>query len=117
MAAKMAEGGGGIQRTPFDLVQGPISGAFLRRVHGEGANFNAADSCSGCGLCSAVCPAGNISIEAAKPRWKDACELCLACYGFCPTGSVRHAGIKAGKGRYLNPGVTAADMGAQKTPF
>jgi ferredoxin len=117
IARKITLGSGGIARTPFDLVQGPISRSFLKRVHGEGANFSAAESCSGCGACAAACPAGNIAMEAGKPNWKTACELCLACYSYCPSGSVRHANIKPGKGRYRNPSVAAADIGAQKTPF
>lgn len=52
------------------------------------------DTCTGCGLCSKVCPVNNISIKTGKPEWGRDCESCHACVHWCP----RHA-INIGKSK------------------
>jgi len=51
-----------------------------------------AERCTGCGLCTKVCPIGAIKLD---PKTKIAikCDLCLgdpACVKWCPTGALEH---------------------------
>ncbi len=51
-------------------------------------SFKANHQCNGCGICSRVCPVGNISIVENKPVWLHQCENCLACYNYCPQKAI-----------------------------
>ncbi len=65
--------------------------------------FHAADSCTGCGKCSKVCPMGNILLENHKPEWGNRCTMCLACYHHCPHKSVEYGKRTRDKGQYTAP--------------
>jgi ferredoxin len=66
--------------------------------------FGVSEKCSGCGICSKVCPVGNIAIKDGKPEWNHKCENCLACYNFCPQKAI--TGIAQKDYYYLNPSYT-----------
>ncbi|HPN84374.1 MAG TPA: EFR1 family ferrodoxin [Victivallales bacterium] len=44
--------------------------------------------CSKCGLCSRLCPVGNITTKEGFPSWNHKCEQCLRCINFCPNSAV-----------------------------
>lgn len=47
------------------------------------------ESCTGCGLCVALCPAGAITADGGRPSIAfSECILCLRCYESCPKGAV-----------------------------
>ena len=46
--------------------------------------FHCDQKCSGCGVCSRICPARDIEIVDAKPAWHHRCEQCFACLQWCP---------------------------------
>jgi NAD-dependent dihydropyrimidine dehydrogenase PreA subunit len=48
--------------------------------------FFAADNCTGCGLCRAICPKQALRLSGKPPRpyWTYACDSCMACMNFCP---------------------------------
>lgn len=48
--------------------------------------FNKA-KCVKCGLCSKLCPVGNITMH-EYPIFKGKCEVCVRCNSFCPTGAL-----------------------------
>lgn len=66
--------------------------------------FSLSEKCSGCGICSKVCPAGNIVMKDGKPEWSHRCENCLACYNFCPQKAI--SGISQKDYYYMYPGYT-----------
>ena len=47
------------------------------------------DACTACGLCTKVCPMGNISTDSeGRPTWGRDCLLCLTCEMKCPTDAI-----------------------------
>lgn len=51
-------------------------------------NFSADENCIGCGICTKVCPYGNISIRNGKPQFGDHCLGCYACIHNCPKAAI-----------------------------
>lgn len=68
-------------------------------------------SCSGCGICTQVCPVGNIELVDGRPSWLHRCEMCCACDEWCPSGSIRHWQRNAGT-KYHHPSVRVRDLRA-----
>lgn len=99
--------------TGFSLLNG-----LLKLVYKAGApkipfldkGFWVQDSCNGCGTCSCVCPVNNIEIVKGKPRWRHRCEQCFACLQWCPKEAIQYEKNTAGRRRYHNPDVSAADI-------
>ena len=50
--------------------------------------------CIGCGLCVALCPMKNISIDGGKAVSSNKCTLCYRCFGHCPTKALTILGRK-----------------------
>ena len=75
--------------------------------------FRATEACTACGLCQRICPAGNIALEAGRPRWLHRCEHCVACISWCPAAAIEYGLKTARRTRYRNPRVSAADIAAQ----
>lgn len=65
--------------------------------------FYAKDSCSGCGLCAAKCPLGNITFSYGKPQWNGNCTHCMACIAYCPCEAIEYGKVSVGKERYICP--------------
>ncbi|WMJ86648.1 EFR1 family ferrodoxin [Anaerocolumna sp. MB42-C2] len=49
-----------------------------------GHRIKVSGSCNSCGLCSRVCPSGNITMKKGKPDFGHKCHLCLNCIYSCP---------------------------------
>jgi ferredoxin len=81
--------------------------------HAVDRSFFTNANCSGCGICSRVCPVNNIEIRDNKPVWLNHCENCLACYNWCPNkaieGCVTHSGYF-----YHHPKIQVSDMLREK---
>ncbi len=75
---------GAVQRLPF--------GGYLHRVQAR-AHADAS-KCTGCGMCAALCPAGNITLKDGKAVFAGHCELCMRCAAFCPAGAISIPGAK-----------------------
>ena len=92
------------------------------RLYQERLSFYRDEKCSGCGVCENVCLAGKIHLVDSGPVWQEQapCLACYACVNYCPSQSIqiRDAfpirSYSAHNGRYHHPGVTAADIAAQK---
>lgn len=63
--------------------------------------WHVSDLCIGCGKCSHICPARNISMEEGRPAWGKNCYSCCACFHVCPEKAVSYGKMTRGKGQYL----------------
>lgn len=66
--------------------------------------FFAEDSCNGCGLCAANCPAHAITLQNGKPVWAAQCYQCLRCINECPQQAIEYGKSTAGRRRYTIQG-------------
>lgn len=57
--------------------------------------FFASHQCTGCGLCSKMCPRNAIQMagEQARPYWKYTCDSCMRCMNFCPQHAIEASPI------------------------
>ncbi len=99
---------------------------FINVQHEYDKGFYVSDACVGCGICSRVCPCGNITLSDRRPVWNHACEGCNACVVYCPQKAIqfktpdaylrlnniitRKLALPDRRTRYHNPHITAADM-------
>ena len=65
--------------------------------------FYVKDKCNGCGLCTKMCPNGNIELSGGKPVWKGDCTHCMACICHCPQEAVEYGKKSVGQPRYKCP--------------
>lgn len=101
--------------------------------------FIVSDTCISCGLCSQVCPCGNIVMENEKPSFQHHCTQCMACLSYCPKRAIGYKlsdddlerleksglkvpvvkimGLPAKRKLYHNPFISAADIVKDKTKF
>jgi ferredoxin/flavodoxin len=98
------------------LIKCITYGPFVKNVHGADKDFSVSDTCTHCGTCAKVCPVKNIEMVDEKPVWQHHCELCCACLHFCPVEAIQLNVMRGteGRGRYRHPGLSVADMEAQR---
>lgn len=72
--------------------------------------FRKSDACNGCGICTRVCPVGNIKLEKGSPKWQHHCQQCFACINNCPKQSINYLNLTVGKKRYHNPFIPLNDL-------
>lgn len=97
-----------------ELLFRPLYAGFLSSVRRGDRFFSAEETCTRCGLCMKLCPAGNIAPGPdGRPSWGGRCEACLACLNLCPVEAIQFGGLTRGRRRYRHPDVTPADIAAQ----
>ena len=72
--------------------------------------FTVNENCSGCGICSDICPVQNIKLKNQKPIWQHHCERCMACIQWCSTEAIQYDQKTVNSRRYHNPNVTTKDI-------
>ncbi len=89
----------GVERHPRPLpIDRVVSVACLVEHLGSrlfGRSLHASPDCSGCGLCEANCPRGNIVLQNGRPVFGNRCVFCLRCVYGCP-----RRGIEPGFARF-----------------
>jgi len=102
------------QKLPRSLVEQLVHalgyGWFRKHAHDKDRTFTVMDTCTACGTCVAVCPAGNITLVDEKPVFSHHCEVCCACIHACPVQAIQAGSKTGGRERYRNPNVTLADL-------
>ncbi len=84
----------------FRLLTLPIY-CLWSRFSDLGKKYFVDEKCSGCGICSQVCPSGCITMRDGVPVWDlRKCESCMACINYCPTRSIQLNKKTKGYGRY-----------------
>lgn len=94
----------------FSLLHSIAYPHFTSHVHEDDRKFSVNENCTSCGICAAICPAGNIELVDGKPVWKHHCELCCGCIHLCPTEAIQAGSRTAARQRYHNPSVRIEDL-------
>lgn len=93
----------------------PLNAGFRSSVRRSDRFFRAEETCTRCGLCMNICPAGNIAPGPdGRPVWGGRCEACFACLNLCPVEAIQYGWLTRGRRRYKHPAVTPADIAAQR---
>lgn len=96
-------------------------GGLMHRLAGNvfpssGKDFRTGPSCTGCGICTKICPRGNIRLNGeGRPEWGEDCEFCHACIQWCPNTAIEYKTVTEGMPRYRNPEVSLSDMTLRET--
>lgn len=72
--------------------------------------FTTTEKCTGCGICSEICPVQNIKLDGQKPGWQHHCERCMACIQWCPKEAIQYGQKTVKRRRYHSPHVKAKDI-------
>lgn len=103
-----------IRKLPSSFLTGILHAIayphFASHVHEDDRKFSVNDNCTSCGICAAICPAGNIELVDGKPVWKHHCELCCGCIHLCPTEAIQAGSRTAARQRYHNPFVSIEEL-------
>lgn len=107
-----------LQKVTFNYMKGRENKPFSKKrlkvhVYGEGIDpyLEVEDSCTGCGICSRVCPVDNIEVdkEHGKIALSDKCFMCFACVHHCPSNALHIKGEVNGN-RYINKNIRLKEI-------
>jgi ferredoxin len=97
-------------RTHLAEISGLPEDASLDELFARSdASFSVTSECTACGICSRVCPVGNIEMTENGPQWLHGCENCHACYHWCSEQAIQSEIVPQGY-YYHSPEVSLADM-------
>ena len=88
----------------------------FRQVPRMDGSFWVDEKCNACGVCTAICPSGNIALAAERPRWLHRCEQCFACIQWCPQEAIQLGKKTPQYERYRHPEVMLREMLAAAAP-
>lgn len=82
---------------------------FEKIVSGKTSDkFIVNDKCTKCGICTKVCPAGNIIVK-NRVEFNQKCEGCYACIHMCPQNAI-HLKKEKSNERWINPEVSLKEI-------
>jgi ferredoxin len=81
----------------------------MDNAHTFDRKFSVSDDCVSCGICAAVCPAHNITLD-GKPQFSHQCEMCAACIQHCPKRAMNHGDKTQTRRRYAHPQISHAEI-------
>ncbi len=111
-----ADGGATRAETLVAGLAGETRRNIWRKLPLMDGHFYRNDDCINCGICSEICPVGNIDMGPNGPEWLHECEQCFACLQWCPNGSLQFGANTEGGKRYHHPDVVISDMIGQRKP-
>lgn len=77
----------------------------------NGKAIKVTDKCTGCKICTQVCPIGNIAvITDYAQRLNKKCEFCLACVHNCPHNAIKLKMDKNPNARYINENISLDEI-------
>lgn len=83
---------------------------FAKHVHHFAKGYTVSKACTGCGICTEVCPAGNIWMEDNRPVFGERCEACYSCIHLCPVACIQSGKSTVNKKRYRHPSIPLKDL-------
>ncbi len=97
---------------PIDTFLKFVARRAVTTLEGSDSAFHlATDKCTGCGTCSKVCPASNISMDDnERPVWHHHCEQCMACLQWCPAQAILYKDLSPDRRHYHHPDVTVREL-------
>jgi ferredoxin len=91
-------------------VDEPTELSFLESHQLMDRGFQTDEKCTGCEICSRVCPVSNISMVDDRPVWQHHCEQCFACLQWCPREAIQFGSRTSSRKRYHHPDVKLVGM-------
>lgn len=88
---------------PFDFGGKIVKGLLKLIEGGMKKKYKADNRCISCGLCSRICPVGNIQMVEKKILFSDHCNLCMRCIHQCPVEAIQIGKGTVDKFRYKGP--------------
>jgi ferredoxin len=80
------------RNNPFYVMLSEFAGVIFDLLDGwlASRNFRIKATCTRCGICEQICPAGNIYASLVWPRFHNRCLMCERCVNFCPVKAIMH---------------------------
>lgn len=97
---------------PIDTVMKLVARRAAAALPASDAAFHVDPAlCTGCGRCSDICPASNITLDADdRPVWHRHCEQCMACLQWCPEQAILYKNLPPDRKHYHHPAVRAEEL-------
>lgn len=98
------------QFAKYTMINKLVRSTFPAKAKDCDKNLVVNNSCTGCGICSKVCPVGNINIVEKRPQFTHHCEHCLGCIHACPQQAINWKDKTVGKSQYRNKHISLQEL-------